>query len=101
MTLQEFAQAATAGHIQAIELISLEGGFYVLQARLAEGLRPIRGEREQVLQLRSTNEVRAVLAEWASLPCELGQHCVHDEICASHPTAVAPLRVPLSLERRE
>ncbi|MCE4072358.1 MULTISPECIES: DUF6482 family protein [Pseudomonas] len=101
MTLQEFAQAAAAGRIQGIEVISLEGGFYVLQARLAEGLRPIRSEHGQVLHLRSTREVRETLAEWASLPCELVQHCAHDEFCASPPKAVAPLRVPLSMEPRE
>ncbi|MDF3868083.1 DUF6482 family protein [Pseudomonas denitrificans (nom. rej.)] len=100
MTMHELALAVAAGRIQGFEVISLEGGFYVLQARLAEGLRPIRDESGQVLHLRSTTQAREVLGEWASLPCELVQHCAHDEICASHPTAVEPLRMPLSLEPR-
>ncbi|MFS2123295.1 DUF6482 family protein [Pseudomonas sp. Pseusp97] len=101
MTMQELAQAVAAGRVQGFEAISLEGGFYVLQVRLAEGLRPVRNEGGQVLHLRSTTQVREVLRDWASLPCELVQHCAHDEICAAHPTAVQPLRVPLSLEPRE
>jgi hypothetical protein len=84
MTLHELAQAVAAGRILGFEVISLEGGFYVLQARLAEGLRPVRDDSGQVLHLRSTTQVREVLGEWASLPCEL----------------VEPLRVPLSLEPR-
>ncbi|MCG8906787.1 MULTISPECIES: DUF6482 family protein [Pseudomonas] len=101
MTMQELAQAAAAGRVLGFEAISLEGGFYVLQARLAEGLRPVRDDDGQVLHLRSTTQVREALRDWASLPCELVQHCAHDEICSAHPTAVQPLRVALSLEPRE
>ncbi|MCP8478399.1 DUF6482 family protein [Pseudomonas sp. ZM24] len=101
MKMQELAQAIVAGRVQGFEAISLEGGFYVLQARLTEGVQPIHEENGQVLRLRSTAQVRDALSEWAAIPCELVQHCVHDEINASHPTAVQPLRVPLSLEPRE
>ena len=100
MTLQELTVAATAGHVQGMEVVSLEGGFYVVQARLVSGLQLIRDEHGQVLHLRSTTQVREALAELASLPCELVQHCAHDEMCAPRQTAVQPLRVPLSLEQR-
>ncbi|WP_259754948.1 DUF6482 family protein [Pseudomonas sp. GCEP-101] len=101
MTMQELAQAVAAGRVRGFETISLEGGFYVVQARLAERSHPLRDAHGEMLHLRSIAQVRDVLREWASLPCELVQHCVHDEIGATHPTAVPPLRVALSLEPRE
>lgn len=81
-------------------MVSLEGGIYVVQACLDSGRQPIRDAQGQVLHLRSTTEVRERLAECAALPCELIQQCAHDEMCGPRSAAVAPLRVPLSLEQR-
>ena len=100
MTLQDLLEAAAAGQVEGIEVVSLEGGFYVVQARLASGLRPLRDPLGQVLHLRSTTQVRAMLAELAPIPCELVQHCAHDEMCASRESSVQPLRVSLCLEQR-
>ncbi|MBB4862147.1 hypothetical protein HNP46_000985 [Pseudomonas nitritireducens] len=99
MTLEKLAQAAATGQVQGIEVISLEGGFYVLQARLASATRPVCDDHGRVLHLRSTTQVRELLAELAPLPCELVQHCAHDEIGAAPASAPEPLRIPLSLER--
>lgn len=98
MTLQELLAASSAGLIEGIDVVSLEGGFYIVQARQANGTKLLCDERGEVLHLRSTTQVRTLLVELGSLPCELIQHCVHDEMCAPRDTSVQPLRIALSLE---
>lgn len=100
MNLHQLGEAARAGRIEAFEVVSLEGGFYLLQARLASGIEQVRDEQGKVLLLRSTTQVRELLQELPRLPCELIQHCVHDEMCGTRQGPVEPLRLPLSLEQR-
>jgi hypothetical protein len=100
MNLQQLGDAARAGDIEGLELVSLEGGFYLLQARLASGLQPIRDEQGRVMHLRSSTQMRELLQDLPQLPCELVQHCVHDEMCGRRAGPIEPLRLPLSLEQR-
>jgi hypothetical protein len=100
MNLQQLGEAALTGRVEAFEVVSLEGGFYILQARLASGLEPLRDEQGRVLHLRSSTQVRELLQDLPRLPCELVQHCVHDEMCGVREGAIEPLRLPLSLEQR-
>lgn len=98
MTLQELHEAASAGLIDGLEVVSLEGGFYIVQVRQANGLKLLCDESGQVLHLRSTRQARTLLAAPGPLPCELIQHCAHDEMGAVREASVQPLRIPLSLE---
>lgn len=100
MNLDQLGEAARAGRIEGFEVVSLEGGFYLLQARLASGVQLVRDEQGKALHLRSTTEVRHLLRELPRLPCELIQHCVHDEMCGTRDGPIEPLRVRLSLEQR-
>lgn len=101
MKLPELTELAIAGRIQRLEVVSLEGGFYIVQARLEDGFRVLHDERGEILCLRSLIHVREVLAELAPLPCELVQHSTHDEMCGSRCGVIEPLRVPLALVPRE
>ena len=61
--------------------------------------RPLRDEQGKVLHLRSSTQVRELLQDMPRLPCELVQHCAHDEMCGVRGGAIEPLRLPLSLEQ--
>lgn len=100
MNLHQLGEAAREGHIQGFEVVSLEGGVYLLQARLAWGTQPVLDEQGNVLRLRSTTQVRELLQGLPHLPCELVQHCVHDEMCGTREDPIEPLRLSLSLEQR-
>jgi hypothetical protein len=100
MNLHQLGAAAQAGSIEGLEVVSVEGGFYLLQARLASGLQLLRDEHGKVLHLRSTTQVRELLQAMPRVPCELIQHCVHDEMCGTREGTIEPLRLPLSLEQR-
>ncbi|GAC1029288.1 DUF6482 family protein [Pseudomonas sp. No.21] len=98
MNLQQLGEAALAGRIEGLDVVSLEGGFYILQARLASGLEGVLDDEGQVLRLRSTTQLRDLLQGLPRLPCDLVQHCVHDEMCGVREGPLEPMRLPLSLD---
>ncbi|MGA8133614.1 MULTISPECIES: DUF6482 family protein [Pseudomonas] len=97
MNLQTLSEWAAEGRVQELELLSLEGGFYLLRARLEQGMRTLLDARGEVLRLRSMSHVRELLRELPSLPCVLVQHVVHDEMCGMRDGPIEPLRLPFSL----
>ncbi|MEJ1227011.1 hypothetical protein SAMN03159507_03126 [Pseudomonas sp. NFACC32-1] len=97
MNLNNLAERVTAGEVQELELLSLEGGFYILRALTCTGPITLSDAQGQPLRLRSTTELRQLLADMPAVPCMLVQQVVHDEMCGLRDGPVAPLRVPVSL----
>tara|TARA_R100000935_G_C2793060_1_gene146897 strand:- start:146 stop:490 length:345 start_codon:yes stop_codon:yes gene_type:complete len=101
MTLQDMIKLATEGKICELELLSLEGGFYILRAQLQETCCTLLDNKGQTMQLRSTTHLRDLLSDLpASAPplsCVLVQHVVHDEMCGAREGPIEPLRMPFSL----
>ncbi len=81
MNLQALTELAIDGRIHELELLSLEGGIYVLRARLDGGLRTLLDESGKTLHIRSTTHLRELLRFVPRLPCTLVQYVVHDEMC--------------------
>lgn len=97
MNLNNLAERVTAGEVQELELLSLEGGFYILRALTGTGPITLSDAQGQPLRLRSTTELRQLLADMPAVPCMLVQQVVHDEMYGLRDGPVAPLRVPVSL----
>ncbi|SDT20319.1 hypothetical protein SAMN05216598_4405 [Pseudomonas asplenii] len=97
MNLQDLTELAHAGTIDELELLSLEGGFYVLRALSGAGPQTLCDARGQALHLRSITELRQLLADVPPLRCMLVQQVVHDEMCGQRDGPIEPLRVPVSL----
>ncbi|QXI25674.1 DUF6482 family protein [Pseudomonas vanderleydeniana] len=97
MNLRHLGELAATGAISELELLSLEGGFYVLRALTEAGPQTLCDARGEVLHLRSTTELRQLLADVPPLRCTLVQQVVHDEMCGQRDGPVEPLRVPVSL----
>lgn len=98
MTLQDLTNLAIEGRVNELELLSLEGGIYVLRALLDSGSRTLLGESGQTLHVRSTTHLRQLLRFVPRLPCMLVQQVVHDEMCGLREGPIEPLRVPLFLD---
>jgi len=97
MQLNTLGEQIANGHVQALELLSLEGGFYLLQALSGEGRATLSDEHGQPLRLRSTTELRDLFGAAPPVPCTLVQQVVHDEMCGQRDGPVAALRVPVNL----
>jgi hypothetical protein len=98
MNLQTLTELSVEGRVHELELLSLEGGIYVLRARLDGGLLTLRDESGKTLNIRSTTHLRELLRFVPRLPCTLVQQVVHDEMCGQREGPIEPLRVPLFLD---
>lgn len=98
MNLQALTKLATQGAVREMELLSLEGGFYLARVTLDHGQFTLLDESAKPLHFRSINHLRDVLQAVPAFPCTLVHQCVHDEMCGRREGAIEPLRTPFSLE---
>ncbi|MEO4047210.1 DUF6482 family protein [Pseudomonas sp. CAU 1711] len=80
MRLHDLTSHAQAGRLEALHLISLEGGIYLLEARVDGLMQPVEDERGAPLQPRSLEHARELLH---GLPFSLVQDGVQDEMCGA------------------
>jgi len=95
MNLHDLSTHAQAGRIDELNLISLEGGIYVLEARMDGRAHPVVNTQGGTLNLRSVEHARDLLQEMPTLPLYLVHSSVHDEMCGM-PSADNSLRVPIA-----
>lgn len=95
MNAEELARYANAGSIDELNLISIEGGIYLLQARLQGTVCYLKGEADETLHLRSVEHARELLKDLPPLPFHLVHTVVHDEMCGMPVDNHDALRVPI------
>ena len=61
MNLHDLSAHAQAGRVDELNLISLEGGIYLLEARMEGRAHPILTDQGSTLNLRSIEHARDVL----------------------------------------
>jgi hypothetical protein len=100
MTLTELCAWVASGQGPLeLELLSIEGGIYLLQARVGSAVHPIKNPAGQAMQLRSVTHAREVLKDLpAPVPFYLVHCVVHTEMCGLDHGPQEPLRVPLALD---
>jgi hypothetical protein len=96
MNFQELTTHAKAGQIDEINLISLEGGIYLLEARMHGKSHMLNDTPGHAMHLRSVEHARQLLHPLPNLPFHLIHGSVHDEMCGLGDSAEEDLRVPIS-----
>jgi hypothetical protein len=96
MNLQELNAFAIAGKVDELNLISLEGGIYLLEARMHGAAYPLSDAHGKMLPLRSVEHARQVLHAFPALPFNLVHTSVHDEMCGLGASAEESLKVPIA-----
>ena len=96
MNLQELNAYAIAGKVDELNLISLEGGIYLLEARMQGAAYPLSDTHGQMLHLRSVEHARELLHAFPKLPINLVHTSVHDEMCGLSASDEESLRVPIA-----
>ncbi|MBU3055597.1 MULTISPECIES: DUF6482 family protein [Pseudomonas] len=97
MNLHDLSSHARAGHVQELNLISLEGGIYILEARMDDGAHPLSDNQGHTMHLRSVEHARELLHALPTLPCNLVHTMVHDEMCGIREDNGEIVCVPISL----
>lgn len=96
MNLHELNAYAVAGKVDELNLISLEGGIYLLEVRMHGAAFPLSDAHGQMLHLRSVEHAREVLHAFPRLPFNLIHTSVHDEMCGLSAGTEDSLRVPIA-----
>ncbi|MFF7709165.1 DUF6482 family protein [Pseudomonas sp. NPDC007930] len=97
MTLEQLAQKVASGQVQALDLVSVEGGSYVLHARLGERNERVLNAHGETLHVASVEEARKVLASVPQVPFFLVQPAVHEEMVGLDAAPSGPAREPIKL----
>ncbi|WLI13395.1 MULTISPECIES: DUF6482 family protein [Pseudomonas] len=94
MNLQELNAYAVAGKIDELNLISMEGVFYVLEARMHGSAYPLLDAHGKTMQLRSVEHAREVLHAFPKLSFNVVHTSVQDEMCGA--STEESLKVPIT-----
>lgn len=97
MNLQQLSNHAQAGRIEQLELISIEGGFYLLNALMLGTRQVLLDDDERPLRLRSVDQAKRTLAG-LNLPFFLVHASAHDEMCGLAEVRQEPLRIAIQLD---
>jgi hypothetical protein len=97
VNLQELTYLAQAGHVDELNLVSIEGGIYLLHVHQAGRVLPLNDAGGRAVRLRSVEHARDFLQDVPVVPFHLVHASAHDEMCGLGGRAEAPLKVPISL----
>lgn len=97
MNVHMLTESAVKGEVRELELLSLEGGFYIARVRLDRGVVTLLGDDAKPLRIGSTTHLRDLLQRVPPFPCVLVQQCVHDEMCGVREGPIGSLRIPFTL----
>ncbi|KTC19123.1 metal ABC transporter ATPase [Pseudomonas marginalis ICMP 9505] len=97
MNIQMLTELAVKGEVRELELLSLEGGFYIARIKLDHAEMTLLDHDGKPLRIGSTTHLRDLLQRVPPFPCVLVQHCVHDEMCGVREGPIGALRIPFTL----
>ncbi len=97
MNLQTLQVCVQAQRVEALDLVSVEGGFYLLNVHSQGETHVLRDEHRKVVHLRSVEHARDLLCEMPPVPFYLVHSSAYDEMCGLAGGVREPLRVPISL----
>ena len=97
MKLQSLLENARASRIDALELVSIEGGIYLLRILMQGQTLMLHDEQDRIWRLRSVEHARDLLEELPELPFYLLHASAYDEMCGLASGSREPLRVPIAL----
>lgn len=96
MNVQEFSDHAHAGRVRELNLISIEGGIYLLEVLLESGSRMLKDLDGKTLHLRSVEHARDLLKTLPVVPFFLVHAVAHDELCGMPAGEGTVMRLPIS-----
>jgi hypothetical protein len=97
MNLQELTEHVHAGRVDELNLISIEGGIYLLEVRHGGRAHPLNDAKGRAVRLRSVEHARTFLENVPVVPFHLVHASAHDEMCGLGSRADEPLKVAISL----
>ena len=96
MNLHQLNTEARVGHVDELNLIAIEGGDYLLEARVKGRAHPLSDSHGQRLRVHSVEEARDLLKALPLLSLNLLHWSVQDEMCGMGTHPEEDLKLPIS-----
>ncbi|HDS1680856.1 TPA: cation transporter [Pseudomonas putida] len=96
MNLHQLNTEARAGHVDEVNLIAIEGGDYLLEARVKGHPHPLSDTRGERLRVHSVEDARKLLQTIPMVSMNLVHWSVQDEMCGMGTHPQEDLKVPIS-----
>ena len=96
MNLHQLNLEARAGHVDEVNLIAIEGGDYLIEARLKGRAHPLSDTRGERLRVHSVEDARKLLQTIPMVSMNLVHWSVQDEMCGMGQHPEEDLKVPIS-----
>lgn len=96
MNLHQLNTEARAGHVNELNLIAIEGGDYLLEARVDGRAQPLADNHGKRLRVRSVEEARELLKAVPMVSMNLLHWSVQDEMYGMGQHPEEDLKVPIS-----
>lgn len=95
MNLHELNTEAKAGHVEELNLIALEGGDYILEARVKGHAYPLSDPRGKRLQVHSVVDAQRLLSGLPAVPLHLVHWSMDDEMCGGSSAGDGDMKIPM------
>jgi hypothetical protein len=97
MNTHALFELAGRGSVERLNLLSLEGGIYLLEIHSDQPSQLLRDDTGQVLKMRSVEDARKRLKGIQKTPFFLVHSSAYNEMCGLDSSPMTPLSVPISL----
>ncbi|PRA67977.1 cation transporter [Pseudomonas sp. MYb187] len=95
MNLLQLNTEARAGHVEELNLIAIEGGDYILEARVKGHAHPLSDTRGERLKVHSVVDAQRLLNGLPAVPLHLVHWSMDDEMCGGDVTGDGDLKIPM------
>ena len=96
MNLHQLNSEARAGHVDELNLIAIEGGDFVLEARVKGKAHPLSDAQGARIKVHSVVDAQRLLNGLPAVPLHLVHWSVQDEMCGMGTHPEEDLKVPIS-----
>jgi len=96
MDLDQLGKHIKAGDIEELDLVSIEGGSYVIHARMQGKSHAVYTPKGDVLHVASVEEARKCLSSMQEVPLFIVHPVVYDEMVGHQKSELQVERQPIS-----
>ncbi|MFJ2547393.1 DUF6482 family protein [Pseudomonas sp. NPDC087612] len=95
MNLQQLNTEAKAGHVDELNLIAIEGGDFIIEARVKGRAHPLADKRGRRVQVHSVVDAQRLLDGLPAVPLHLVHWSMDDEMCGGADAGDGDLKIPM------
>ncbi|RWU25635.1 cation transporter [Pseudomonas alkylphenolica] len=95
MNLQQLSSEARAGHVEELNLIALEGGDFIIEARVNGHAHPLADKHGQRVKVHSVVDAQRLLDGLPTVPMHMVHWSMDDEMVGGSSTGDGDLKIPM------